>query len=817
MLDISSDLRDAWRALRHDRAYAAAVVATLAITLGAATAVFSIVNGVLLKPLRYPHPQALVSIREVVPASIDRYPTLPVTPRHFEVWRKSATSFTSMAQMDWRTSTLTGAGDAAQIVLLRASGTLFDVLQTPVALGRGLTWDDERAERPRVAVISDRLWRERLGGDPAVLGRSLTLGGVPHTVVGVLPRDFLLPKLQTLGESAALNSTCDVVVPFRLSLSDWDWMGEFNFGVVARLQPGVTVEQARAEMNVLQGTVAAIAARETREPAALRAWVMPLEETIAGSARRGLLLLMGAIAGVLLIACANLANLTLTRTVGRLRDAAVRGALGASRARLVRAVVVEQLLLAAVGTALALLAARAALRLFVTTAPVSIPRVQDVTVDGRVLAFAGATAVLAALSVALLPAWRLGRVALESVLRAGGRGADRGGRRARSVLLSAQVALSVVLLAVSSLFLASLARALHVDTGFQAEGAATIEVAPVASRYADTAARTRLYDRVLERVRAIPGVTAASWTSALPLTGETWVDRMARPDRAATGKDAQPSANYRFVGAGYFRAIGTPLLQGRDIEDRDRTRTLTPAVISARAARTLWPGENAVGRLFTRGDPDVRYEVIGIVPDGHVTALESEPPLMVYVPYWHYTEGKSLLVVRARADMAGVLTAARAAVHDVDPDVAIATVAPLQQVVDTAVEGRRYQAVLLTAFGGVALLIAIVGVYATTAYGISRRRREINIRVALGAQTAHVFALVLRQSAAPIGAGLAAGLLGALAAGGTVASLLFQVRPRDPATLAAVVAIVGLTGLFAAAIAARAGLRLEPAAALRDE
>ena len=810
------DLRDTWRGLRRDRLYAAAVVGTLALTLGASVAVFSIVNGVLLRPLAYPDPEALVSIREVVPGRAQRYPTLPVTLRHFDVWRNRATTLSAMAAMDWRSSTLTGAGEAAQITVLRSSGTLFDVLQIPVALGRGLSRDDESLDRPRVAVISDQVWRERLGSDPAVLGRAITLGGIDHTIVGVLMAGYSLPRLSTLAESGTLASDLAAIVPFRMPLANSDWMGTFNYSVVARMTPGVSLEQARAEMNVIQGAVAEIARRETHEPAELRGWVMPLEETIVGPVRRGLLLLLGAIGTLLLIACANLANLTLTRTMGRLRDAAVRGALGASRWRLVRGVIVDQIVLAAAGGILGIAIAGAALRMFVITAPISLPRVQDVVIDRRVLVAGAVISLVAALAVAFLPAWRIGRGDLESVLRSGGRTSDRDGNRIRGLLLAAQVALSVVLLAVGGLFVSSLTRVLRVETGFASEGAVTVEVAPFSARYPDGDARTRLYDRILDRVRSMPGVTDVSWTSALPLTGETWVDRILRPDRVIP-ESAKSSANYRFVGPAYFRAIGMPILQGRSIEERDRTRKPTPAVISARTAQVLWPEGPAIGREFTRTDPARRFEVVGVVADGRVTALESDPPLMVYVPYWYNNEGKSVLVVRAQGDPAPLVAAVRGVVRDVDPDLAIARVAPLRHVIDAAVEGRRYQASLFTVFGGAALLIAIVGVYATTAYGVSRRRRELNIRVALGARASQVFSLVLRQSATPVAIGLAAGLGGALALGGIVAGLLFEVRPRDPLVLTGVLGLVAIVGLASAAAATLAELKLDPASALRDE
>lgn len=816
MRNFLRDLRDAWRGVRRDRLYAAAVVGTLGLTLGASIAVFAIVSGVLLRPLDYPDTDRLVSIREIVPGMAERYPTLPVTLRHFELWRDRAASFASMAAMDWRTSTLTGTGDAAQIVVLRTSGTLFDVLRIPTALGRGLTRDDERRERPPVVVISDPLWRERLGADPAIVGRAITLNGIQYTVAGVLARGYALPKLDPLGETGSVTADVAAIVPFRVTLENFNWMGMFNYGVIARLNPGVTLEQARAEMTVLQGTVSDVAQRETGEAVDLRAWLTPLEETIVGPVRRGLLLLLGAIGVLLLIACANLANLTLTRTIGRMRDAAVRGALGAPRWQLVRAVVVEQVALAAWGGAVALALAAAALRVFVVTAPISLPRAQEVAIDGRVVAFGAVAALVAALAVALLPAWRVGRGDLESILRSGGRTTDRGTRRVRNTLLAAQVALSVVLLAVGALFVASLTRLLRVDTGFSPASAVTIEVAPVSARYPDVAARAALYDRVLDRVRAMPGVTAASWTSALPLTGETWVDRVTRSDAVGTEAGGS-SANYRFVGPGYFAAIGMPILRGRAIEDKDRTAALTPAVVSSRVARTLWAGEDALGREFTRGNPNQRFQIVGIVTDGRVTELEAEPPLMVYVPYWFNNEGKSVLVVRASGDALALVPAVRGAVREIDPDVAVARVSPLAAVIDTAVEGRRYQASLFTAFGASALLIAIVGVYATTAYGVSRRRRELNIRVALGARTSQVFSLVLRQSAGPLALGLAGGLAGALASGGGVASLLYEVPPRDPIVLGVVLAVVATSGLAAAAVATLGGVRVDPAAVLRDE
>ncbi len=464
-----------------------------------------------------------------------------------------------------------------------------------------------------------------------------------------------------------------------------------------------------------------------------------------------------------------------------------------------------------------LLVAREGLNLFVKTAPIDLPRVNDVVIDGRVLGFAASAAIVAGLCVALLPEWRMGRGDVQATLRGGGHGTtDRSGLRVRATLLATQVALSVTLLVVTGLFVTSFVQLLRVDPGFSPDRVVAVEIAPVASRYPDAKARTALYDRIFTSARDLSGVTSAAWTSALPLTGETWVDLIARIGDTRPSSQ-KPSANYRFIGPEYFRTLSMPVTKGRSIDERDRNHAVTPAVISARAAQTLWPGEDPIGRQFTRGDPNDHFEVVGVVVDGHPTALEAESPLMVYVPYWYNNEGKSVLMVRTFGDATAVASELRRVIHTVDPEIAIAGVSPLHRVVDKALESRRYQMWLFAAFGAVALLIATVGVYATTAYGVSRRRREMNIRVALGARASQVFALVLRQSATPLFVGIAVGCAGALAMGTVVASLLFKVRASDPLVIASVVALVGAVGVLASGTAVRQGLRINPAAALRDE
>ena len=810
------DLRDTFRTIRRDPLHAMAVVATLALTLGASTAIFSIVNGVMLKPLAYGDPQRLVSIREVNPGA-RRYSSLPVNGRHFEEWRSRATSFDAIAELESRTTNVTGTGEPAQIVIVRASGSLFDVLQMPVALGRTLTRDDERRERPLVTVISQRLWEDRLGRDPNVLGRPLTLGGTQYTIVGVLSPGAELPKFELLGESASVASALDAVVPFRLNLSNIGWMGQFNYAAIARLKPAVSIESARAELNVVQLAVAEIATRETHEQVALRGWIAPLEESIVGRARLGLLLLLGAIGGVVLIACANLANLSLTRALGRMRDAAVKSALGASRSRLVAGIVLEQLVLAAIGGALGLLVAREALTVFVKTAPIDLPRVSHIIMDGRVIAFAALVAAGAGLCVALLPAWRIGRGDVQSTLRGGGYGTtDRGGVRVRDH--------------------AARRAGGHVGHAARHHRPVRHQLPAPGRRGSRILGRPRPRRRGRADRQPISGPEDARGAlrphprrrAGCARDRRRGVDVHDAADRRNLGRsDRQSRRHTAIVGKGRARTTGSSGPSTSHARDADRQgaehrrsrseSSVTPAVISARAAADHLAGRGPDRSAVHARQPDAGFEVVGVVADGHPTALETESPLMVYVPYWYKNEGKSVLVVRTPGDAAALAGELAASFTPSIPTSRSPTSAR-----SSALSTRRSR-IGATRCGcsprsvAVAFLIATVGVYATTAYGVSRRRREMNIRVALGARASQVFALVVRQSAAPLFAGIAIGCAGALAAGTVVASLLFKVRATDPVVIASVVGLVGAVGVGAAAVAARQGLRIDPAAALRDD
>ena len=481
---------------------------------------------------------------------------------------------------------------------------------------------------------------------------------------------------------------------------------------------------------------------------------------------------------------------------------------------------IEQLVLSAAGGALGLACARGALQLFVHTAPIDVPRVSEVAIDARVLVFGAAVSIVAGAVVAILPAWRTSRPDVERTLRAGAltTTSDRAGLRARGALLALQVALSLTLLVVTGLLGASFARLMAVDRGFVADRVLLVPVSLPARRYADEVARQAVYDRVIAGARAITGVAGVTAISVPPLTGSTQVNSIA-PDGSTRPRSEQPSANFRFVGTEFFRTLGISVLRGRVFTEADRGpgRSM-PALVSEPTARRLWPNQDALGQKFGRGIPgEDGFQVIGIVADAKLTSLERTPPLMVFLPYWWRTRQSTSLMIKAAADPSSLMASVRRAVRAIDPEIAIGDARPLEQLVDAAVAARRYQTQLFVAFGMVALFIATLGIYAVTSYGVSQRRREMNIRVALGARHRQVMAMVMKQGVAPIAGGIGIGTIAALSIGSVVASLLFDVQPRDPAIIGAVVAVVAGVGVAACFVAVRQGLSINPASALRDE
>lgn len=806
------DLRYALRGLRRAPRFAAAAVLTLALGLGATTVIFSLVDHVVLRPLAYADPDRLLVVREEVGALRKVYPTMPANASHFLEWRRACTACEGLAAIKRASLTLTSpGGDPERLGAARVSATLFPLLGVRPALGRGFREDEDGQDNPHVVVLSDGFWRRQFGADPSVVGRAITLNDAPYTVVGVMPAGFALPTGDALGTLAGLPHDLDVYAPLALGPHERTAQGEFDYVVLARLRRGATADQARAQLDAVE---ARFAEREGAG-ATYHAVVVPIQTQVVGDASRPLLLLFAAVGAVLLIVCVNLANLSLARNAARQRESAVRVALGAGRGRLARLALAESVAVALAGGLLGLVLAHWGLRVLVAAAPATLPRVGEVTLDGRVFVAAALVTGVVGLLVGAVPAVRMSCADPGEALKAGGR-TTTGGRaaaRRRALFIAAQVAFSTILLVGAGLFLRSFVRVLQVDRGFATEHVLALDVALPRAAYPSNERRGQFYDRALAEVAGVPGVTATAVASALPLEGETFVDAVTRAEDVGAGGEP-PQANLRFVSPGYFAAVGTALRRGRTFAQGDRTRPVV--IVSERAARALWPGADPLGRRVHAGG-DGAAEVVDVAADVRTSTLEQEGSLVVYMPLWEYPPSQSTVIARTAADPGAAAAAVRAALRRVDPSVAVPKVRTMAQVVSAATAARRFQLGLLALFAVMALVTASVGIYGVIAQSLADRSGEIGTRLALGARTADVYRLVLREGLAPVALGLAVGVAGALAAGRVIQSLLFEVRPGDPLTIVGVGALLGAVAVVAHAIPARRAAASDPAGVLRLE
>jgi predicted permease len=811
------DLRYAARMLRKNPGFTAIAVLTLGIGIGANTAIFSMVNSVLLRPLAYRQSQQLYLVREIIPELSQTYPTLPANLQNFRVWQRECHSFDDVAIVEPRNMTLTGSGETEQISGAQASANLFDVLGIVPQLGRTFRPQEDAVGSDRVVILTDSFWRGRFHGDPTIVGRAITLDGQSFQIVGILPASFRFPKGDQLGVLTEFPSRLDYFKPLGLDPEQFSPLGEFDFAAIARLKPGTTSSQAVAELNVIQAQIA----KDAKQGVGLRADITPLEKEVVGTARRGLLLLLAGVGAVLLIVCLNLASLLLVRVPGRQREAGIRAALGASRARLARQLLTESALLALLGGVLGIALAYFGLRWLVAVAPPDLPRLDEVRVDARVLWFTVFASVLTGILFGVLPAWRLAHVEPQQALKAGAATTteSRPARRLREWLIGLEVGVGTLLLIVAGLLTASMVRLLDSDKGFSVENVLAIDVSLPPQSYAKPELKEEFYNTVLARVQALSGVSSAGWISKLPLEGQEQVDNINVPGRPETVLQA-PVANYRYVSPGYFQSIGISLREGRWIEEADHDRHV--AVISESVAKNLWPGENPLGKQFRTGsDERPLTEIVGVVADIRTVALDEPPLLMVYLPAGpsarNWSGAHASLVVRSTIAPAALGPAVRDVIQNVDSGVPILHLRPMTEIVSESVGVRRFQMALVSLFAIIALLLSGLGIYGVVGYSVARRRQELGIRMALGARGSHLRNLVLMQGMSPVLAGWAAGVLAAMIAGGMLRGLLFGVTARDPLTIAGVTAVVLMTAALACYIPARRAMQVDPMVALRYE
>jgi putative ABC transport system permease protein len=805
------DLRYAARMLLQNPGFTAVAVFALALGIGGNTAIFSLVNSILLRQLPFRQPEQLVWVSSRRPDSGKRPFSLP----DFIDYRDQNQGLAGIAAFVNWSANLTDRGDPERLQGMRISATAFQLLGVEAMVGRALLPTDDTPGQQHVVVLSYGLWQRRFGADPQLLGQTLTLNGAGYTVVGVLPPQFSFPY----GEA-------ELAVPLAPDADPWRGVrNSTNFlRALARLKPGVTREQAEADLTAVAQRLRSQYPVHNRQK--LGVTLNPLHEEVVGDFRLALWVLLGAVGVVLLITCVNLANLALVRAAARRREMAIRMALGATRRRLIQQLATESMLLALLGGGLGLLLAFYGIPLLLALSPASLPRTAEVGVDFRVLGLTLALSLLAGMIFGLAPAWQATRVGLNEELKESGRGSAGGARqaRARGLLVIAEIALSLVLLVGAGLLVNSFLRLQAASPGFEAENALAVRLSLPKAHYSNRAALTAFYEKLRPRLESLPGVETVGVVSALPLSGTVYSVPFTIEGRAATPDEVE-RADYRVVSAGYFRALKIPLMAGREFNERDTAETPHVALISQNLARRHWPDRSPVGahlRINDNHQGPRQVEIVGVVGDVKHLRLDGEPAPHIYLPIHQSHENwvvwltdNQYWLLRTAVDPLTLQAAVRREIQAVDREAPASNIRTMEQYLAASVAPRRFNLWLLTVFAGAALALAASGLYGVISYGVAQRRHEIGIRMALGARGSDVLKLVIGQGMALAIIGVALGLVASLALTRLMESLLFSVSATDPLTFIAIALLLILVALLACYIPARRAAKVDPLIALR--
>lgn len=813
------DIRYAGRTLRKNPAFAATAILTLALGIGASTAVFTVVESVILRPLAYRDSGRLVVAWEHVRFFGDG--ALGPNPRHVDVWRQRATAFSGLTVFRHRALSLTRDGEnprlAGAVVCLP---NLFDVVQVTPILGRAFRPEDGVSGRENVAVLTYPLWQSLFQGDPGVVGKTVRMDDIPREVIGVLPPTFHFPNGNALrafptGQPKSGVLEPSLFLPAVLDLNQMEWNGNFgNWVTIARLAPGASIREAETQLTAIQSQIwqQMHAGDRDTSPGALRASVQPMQEAVVGDSGPGLWLLMAAVGGLTLIACLNLANAQLGRALTRRREGAVRAALGASKARLIWSVLAENLLLAGVGGTIGVLFAAAGLSMFRRYSPIDLPRLSEVHLNLKVLLFSAGLAFLASLVSSMLPALRLFSNDPQASLQQNGTRATGGksSQRLRAWLIGVQVFGCTALLLLTGLFSKSLLHLLHQEKGFDTAQVAVAEVSLSPKLYGEDRSRIAFVDAVLENLRAIPGVEAAGLVSAMPLEGGSWIEYAQRADRP----DQQgPPVNARWVSPGYFQATRQKLVAGRFFEERDRN--LNSLVLSEGEAKALWGSADPIGgQVKALGST---FDVIGIVGDSRNTSLKEAPAKMAYVHYNYRTPYTTNFMVRGTQGAEAMVPRMREAIWKYAPGTAIGRVKTLDSQLADSLKPERFQTLVLAVFGAAALLLAMLGIYGVLSYSVAARKQEIGVRMALGATRRSIYGLTMAEAGAPVLAGLAVGVIASILSGKAIGRFLYDTQVVDPSVILMVIGLFLISAAAAAFMPARHAASINPMEALRPE
>jgi predicted permease len=798
---LKQDLRYTARTLRRARGFALTAIAIVALGVGANTAAFSVTDFVLFRPLPFKDADRLVTIWQRSPG----YTRMELAPANIWDWKQAASSFERVGIYKGYSASMVGAGEPERVEGVMVTADLFPTLGVQASLGRIFTEGEDTERAAKTVVLSDDLWRAAFGADPAVLGRKVLLDEEAHSVIGVMPPGFSFP-----------NRNADVWVPLVLTPDDLRDRGNNEFYAIARLKPGATLESARSEMDVL---AAQSRQQHPKENENTGVTVYDLRVDLSEEARVTVLALSGAAFCVLLIVCANLANLLLARALGRRLELAVRTAMGAGRERLVRQLATESVVLATLGGALGVILAMVLVPTIWRMVPADLPTSVTPGVDFRVLAFAAVLTLATAITFGLAPMAKTGGASDVRGLREGARAVGGRKERLRGALVIAEVIASVVLLVATGLLVRALWTIQNRDPGFQPDAVLTMKI-DLGSKYVVTSRRADYYDRVVEQIRGLPGVTNAAYTSGLPMVwgGGIWpvgingVELERRDDN---------TASMRFVTPGYFATLKIPILMGRDVSTSDTMTTQMTAVVSESLVKRYWPGQNALGRQFNFSGSD--RTIVGVVSDVRVRGLERDSEPQIYLPYrqvqdgrlWYYTPKN--LVIRATTPLETLVPAVRSIIRGIDPEQPITDVRPMVDIVDLETAGRTVQVRVLAGFAFVAFLLAAIGIHGVLSFAVSQRTPEIGVRIALGAQRGDILAMVMKQGALMVGAGLLPGLALAYAAGRSLQTLLAGVTPADLPTFAAVIGLTLLMTFAGTLLPALRALRVDPIRAIRAE
>ena len=804
MRTLAQDFRHGLRLLAKSPGFTLGAVAVLALGIGANTAIFSVVKAVLLEPLPFPHADRLVRLWHVPPP--DAFPGMKkfaVSAANYLDWEKQSRSFENMSIIGYVSMNLSGTGEPEAVAAACVSPDFFSVLETRPLLGRTFTRQDDTPGSERVIVLSHAFWKSRFGADRGIVGRQIRFDGEPRTVIGVM------------GPEAAIPGFAKAWIPTAFDAKQAAVRNNHNFTAIARLKPGVSIASAQAEMTVISDRLARQYPEDDKDWGAL---VVPLKEDLVGDVRPLLLVLFAAVALVLLIACANVANLMLARTVARRKEIAVRSALGASRERLLRQLVTESLLLSLVGGAVGVLLASFGINGITALLADELPLATVIAVDASVLLFAFAISAATGVLAGLAPAWQGTKTNLAQSLKQGlGRtDGDDGGGRARVFLVVSEVALSLVLLIGAGLLIRSLWLLYRVDPGFDPRGVTTLRLVLRRSEWDDKAHSREFFQRVLDRLRALPGAEAVGGIANLPLTGSSnWpIQIEGRPPLPVS---QQPNVVTATVAGDVWRALRIRVRRGRVFTPADNADAPGVIVISEAMAKRFWPNEDPIGkRLTTAFAAEKPREVVGIVGDVKSNGLEQlEPVAAMYLPLAQVPPPVMDFAIRTSGRSVG--TAAVAAVHEIDPTLPVLQVGSMEEVLASSLGRQRFGMILLASFAGLALALAAIGIYSVLSYTVRHRGKEIGIRMALGAQVRDVVRLIVVQGMRPAFIGMAIGLAAALALGRALSSLVFGVTAADPLTLVSVAIALTLVALAACLVPAMRAARVDPIRALRDE